>query len=406
MGRPTAIDLFSGGGGLSLGLSNAGFEVLFGVDNWEPAVNAYNSNLKHHCHNVDLFFPEHESLSLMTVTKLKEYCKYRRLKVTGRKLVLIDRILEDVKESKSAPDSVKELLSGRTPDLIAGGPPCQGWSTLGARNDSDPRNELFRSFVKVVERIKPRFFIMENVSGLKHSKNGKEEPRRAQQIIQRFVDAGYPDAKCSQVICADYGVPQRRKRLFFTGSLGGGIDYDLPPSTCEEYVSVEGAIYDLPPVESNESQKEYSSKSLTDFQRLMRGNSTVLHNHSAPNHDQELVDIMSKVPDGGSRKSIPELGWNPDWHHNAYSRLLSTAPATAVTTNLRKPSSNRSTHPTQNRGLTIREGLRLQTFPDSYILEGGVVDQSIIVGNSVPPLLAQRLFEPLANLLREKMLAN
>ena len=357
--KPIAIDLFSGGGGLTLGLQAAGFDVVFGIDNWEYAAECYESNINHPCY------------------------------------------VEDLSENPVA--KVRKYLNDRRPNLIAGGPPCQGFSTLGKRDDDDPRNELFRSFVSVVESLKPDFFVMENVAGLIVSGDGN----RAQQVVERFVEAGYSDTKFQVVTAADYGVPQLRQRVIFFGSLNGSLPYELPSREFrpEQYITVKDAIFDLPSLESGETSEEYLVEPFTEYQSKLRGNCNVLHNHQAANHPPHLVEIISHVPDGGNRKSIPDHLQPSSGFHNSYSRLASDKPAIAITSNMRKPSSARGTHPIQNRGLTVREGLRLQSLPDSYILPNGRTKQYVVVGNAVPPVLFEKLFANLANKFAEGSLA-
>lgn len=351
--RPTAIDLFCGGGGLSIGLEQAGFNVLFGVDNWDYAVTAYEDNLNHPCHNLNLYDNP--------VTK------------------------------------VHDALRGRQPDVIAGGPPCQGFSTVGKRIDWDPRNVLLESFVEVVGAIQPSHFIMENVAGLLSS----GDRNRAGRTIEQFVDAGYSDTKVSLVHAADYGIPQLRKRVIFTGSKDGESTFELPPPTTAEdaRVSVSDAIFDLPHVGPGETASRHVTEPFSNYQRMLRNGELELFNHTAANHRAAFVEMMSHVPDGGNRSSIPNHLQPRSGFHNSYSRLDSRKPAVAITSNMRKPSSARCIHPTQNRGLTVREGLRLQSFPDSYVLNGPRTPQYNVVGNAVPPLLAKSLFEPLSRQL-------
>ena len=112
-------------------------------------------------------------------------------------------------------------------------------------------------------------------------------------------------------------------------------------------------------------------------------------NHEAANHPEHLVKILKHIPDGGNRKSIPDELQPKSGFHNSYARLASDKPAVAVTSNMRKPSSARATHPLQHRGLTVREGMRLQTFDDTFEILGSRTSQYLQVGNAVPPLLAE-----------------
>jgi DNA (cytosine-5)-methyltransferase 1 len=151
---------------------------------------------------------------------------------------------------------------------------------------------------------------------------------------------------------------------------------------------VADAIFDLPPLDSGQAKVVYESPPSTEYQKARRKGCTVLHNHEAANHPARLVEVLQHIPDGGNRKSIPDALQPKSGFHNSYARLASWKPAIAVTSNMRKPSSARATHPEQPRGLTVREGLRLQSFDDDFLVLGSRTSQYLQVGNAVPPLLA------------------
>jgi DNA (cytosine-5)-methyltransferase 1 len=267
-------------------------------------------------------------------------------------------------------------------DVIAGGPPCQGFSTIGKRDSADPRNQLWRSFHEIVAEIRPAYVVIENVEGL----NVMEKGGVRDHIIEQFGEIGYC-MKADLLRAADYGVPQLRKRMVFLGWLDGLAEPAFPLPTCVNYVTVADAISDLPSLISKQSKTSYESEPSTDYQRARRKDSVTLHNHEAANHPPDLVELLSHIPDGGNRKSIPRALQPRSGFHNSYARLASWKPAIAVTSNMRKPSSARATHPLQNRGLTVREGLRLQSFDDDFVVLGSRTSQYLQVGNAVPPLL-------------------
>jgi DNA (cytosine-5)-methyltransferase 1 len=334
------VDLFSGIGGLSLGFENAGFNILGGVDNWETACLTYDYN--------------HKSKSLCADLST---CS-------------TNEILDNFS------------ISNEDVHVVVGGPPCQGFSTIGNRNDEDPRNNLVFSYIKHVMNMRPHYFVMENVNGILLAKN-----RKLCEIVKDEVAKHGYQLIYKEVVSADYGVPQLRKRVIFVGWDVTLKPFLFPKPTQGHHTTVGDAILDLPALEAGESVSQYCSSPLTDYQRWARNGCTELHNHQAANHSKKLIEIISHIPDGGNRKSIPDHLQPKSGFHNSYARLDSKKPAIAVTSNMRKPSSARATHPKQNRGLTVREGLRLQSFKDDFIILGSRTDQYLQVGNAVPPLL-------------------
>lgn len=340
MNPPTFLDLFSGAGGLSYGLSQAGWRPLLAVDSWRDAVATYRHNFADHpITNVDI--------AELTAARLAD-------------------LLED------------------QPDWIVGGPPCQGFSTVGKRARQDPRNRLVGEFRRVVDVLRPAGFVIENVLGLK-------DMRFESEVIEAFQELGY-DVTFHVLRAADHGVPQLRRRVVFVGHREQGF-FKRPPSSHsrERFVTVWDAIGDLPSVEPGETARNYDKPPATGYQRAMRERSTVLQGHTVSNHPPHLVRAISFIPDGGNRRSIPAEYQPSSGFHNSYSRLSSRHPAVAVTSNMGKPSATRCVHPSQHRGLTAREGARLQSFPDRFWFEGGVTSQRLQIANAVPPLLAEML---------------
>lgn len=341
-GRPRFLDLFCGIGGLSLGLTRAGMVPLGGIDAWPDALATF------------------------------------RLNHPG-----VPSLCADV--AQLAVGRIEEALglNAADVDVIAGGPPCQGFSTVGKRDADDSRNHLWRSFHRLVAQIRPRYVLIENVEGLAVMAQGGVR----QRIIEEFAAVGYR-MKARLLRAADFGVPQLRKRMFFLGWRDGEGEPHFPIPTTDVPVSVAEAIFDLPPLGPGESRSAYERPPTTAYQAARRKGCSTLHNHQAANHPAHLVEVLRHVPDGGNRKSIPAALQPASGFHNSYARLASWKPAIAVTSNMRKPSSARATHPTQHRGLTVREGLRLQSFDDDFVVLGTRTSQYLQVGNAVPPLLA------------------
>jgi DNA (cytosine-5)-methyltransferase 1 len=337
------LDLFSGAGGLSLGLTEAGWQGIAGIDNWRDAVDTYNANLDHPGHCLDI------------------------REVSGRELA---------------------RLSPDRPDWIVGGPPCQGYSTVGRRDPTDVRNKLFLEFRRIVQTLNPVGFLIENVLGLKDMSFEAE-------VKRQFELLGYT-VEFLVLTAAEYGVPQLRRRVVFVGHRDGGR-FIGPPKThvAEDYVTVWDAIGDLPPLQPGESATRYTADPTTPFQKALRDGCDVLTSHIAANHPSHLIEAISHIPDGGNRRDIPDHLQPASGYHNSYSRLASWLPAVAVTQNMSKPSATRCIHPFQDRGLTSREGARLQTFPDRFTFLHGQVSQRLQIANAVPPALGLVLGEAL-----------
>jgi DNA (cytosine-5)-methyltransferase 1 len=345
----TFVDLFAGAGGLSWGLQQAGMQCLLASDHWEDALVTYQHNM-----------PDHPVISA---------------DISNLSVARLARLLPE------------------KPDWIVGGPPCQGYSTVGKRNRSDPRNVLFLEFRKLVAGIKPKGFLIENVLGLK-------DMSFEQEVAESFKELGYR-VRFMVLTSAEYGVPQLRRRVVFVGHKDRGL-FQGPPIThdSETYVSVADAIFDLPVVGPGQCVEEYDKPPMTPYQKLIRLPGDRLQGHVVSKHPQHLVKAISYIPDGGNRQSIPPKYQPRAGFHNSYSRLASWLPAVAITQNLGKPSGTRCIHPTQHRGLTTREGARLQSFPDRFHFIGGVTSQRLQVGNAVPPLLAQAVGEALQDPMR------
>jgi len=339
---PRVLDLFCGIGGLSLGLRRAGFETIGGVDKWAEAKETFERNLGHACLQSDL--------TKTTVEEIEDFFDIGRAEI----------------------------------DVVAGGPPCQGFSTIGKRELDDPRNLLWSHYRDLVAQIRPAYVVIENVEGMAVADSGGVRAA----VEAAFREVGY-GMKSKVLRSADYGVPQLRKRLVYLGWLENLAEPDFPEPLGTPPVTVADAIFDLPPLGPGEKATAYADEPSTPYQRARRGDAEVLHNHQASNHPAHLVEVMSHVPDGGNRKSIPDHLQPKSGFHNSYARLASWKPAVAVTSTMCKPSSARATHPKQHRGLTVREGLRLQSFDDDFVVYGPRTKQYLQVGNAVPPLLGE-----------------
>lgn len=353
------IDLFCGAGGFAEGCAWAGFQSVFGVDHLEPAMKTW---IKNHPHGIGC---------LGDIAKLDPEC--------------IKKLLEE--------KGIYHI------DLITGGVPCQGFSIANRKhNDNDERNFLFMEYMKFVKVFMPPYIILENVSGMRSTAGGHFE----QTIKEYMEELGYT-VSIKLVNAADYGVPQVRKRLLFVGVRNDNeifMPYVFPEGSYKgKYRTVEEAISDLPTLGNNEFANQYASEPLNDYQKLMRGygkiksieNLDVLHNHIAPNHSMETINKIAVTPQG--KPMYPKF--------KQRIRLRLDAPSPTQLAGGIRPQFQFG-HPTQPRGLTIRERARIQSFPDSYIFEGGIVQERVQTGNAVPPLLIYYIVMPIARILNQR----
>lgn len=348
-----AIDLFAGCGGLSKGFMDAGFDIIVGVDNDQAALNTFALN-----HNGAI--PMNADLS-----------------------------------KQETFDEIKRIAGDRTIDVIIAGPPCQGFSLTGPRNFDDARNKLYLAVIEMVKQYQPKGFIIENVPGMATLYDGQIKD----EILRRFRNLGY-NIECKILCAADYGVPQMRKRLVFMGvrsDIGAPV-FPAPYFSPEEYRTCRDALSDLPSRETalGEEEDVYTSEPLTAYQRLMRGNCTVLHNHVATNHTQMVKDTIALVPEGGNYKDLPP-GWGESRKFNeAWTRYHGDRPSKTIDTGHRN-----HFHYQYNRVPTIRENARLQSFPDDFVFTGTRTQQNRQVGNAVPPLLGYALGKALLSIISE-----
>lgn len=337
------LDLFCGCGGLSKGFEMAGYNIVLGVDFNEPALRTYAYN--HH----------------------------------GSKTLYGDL------SSHETFEKIDALLEGEKIDVIIGGPPCQGFSLTGPRNFDDDRNKLYLAMIETVKRYAPSAFMIENVPGMATLYKGEVK----EEIIKRFTNMGYK-VSCKILCSADYGVPQIRKRLVFIGlkDSNEAFEFPKPTHTPENYITCEQAICDLPSLEDNVGSdvSEYIMKPQNDFQKLMRGDCNVLHNHKAVDHKQFVKDTIALVPDGGNWKDLPKGVGESRNFHMAWTRYRSDKPSRTIDTGHRN-----NFHYKWNRCPTVRESARLQTFPDDFVFLGNKGQQDRQVGNAVPCFMAKAI---------------
>ena len=329
------IDLFCGIGGLSLGFEQAGFEVCAAVDMWADAVKTYNHN--------------------------------RKEKVA--KVISV----EDFNEKELSSIIATEKITG-----IIGGPPCQGFSTVGKREIDDPRNKMYLEFYKAVKLVNPDFFVIENVKGMLTLNKGAF----VKDLLKRFGEDGLGYTISYQLLnAADYGIPQNRYRVFYVGIKNKKFVF---PEPFDYKLTAKDGISDL----EGATQEKYGSEPQNDFQRAMRGNLKKPLNQDYTTHTEKTISIISQVPDGGNIRDLPEEIWHVRKYNKAFERMGTFKPSNTIDTGHRN-----YFHYSEPRIPTVRESARIQSFPDSFEILGTRGSQYKQVGNAVPPMLSKIIAE-------------
>lgn len=386
------IDLFAGAGGLSEGLSEAGFHGLFASEIVEDYANTYKKN--------------HPSSEVVTA---------------------------DIRSLN--PEEIRKHLGVEREelDLIAGGPPCQGFSiNAPVRSTFDARNHLFKEYLRFVDAFAPKAVLIENVPGLVSF----EEGATLHAILDALAELGY-GADVRILGAAYYGVPQMRWRTIilglrgkvlpsaafpepiyhapirpnFTSTFDGQSLIKMPSSeTDAKFITVKEALDDLPPLkngEQGERIKEYVSGPTCDYQRRSRIGSVGVVNHEAPRLSQINMKRLLYIPCGGNWTDIPDellpkgmQRARKSDHTKRYGRVDPEGLASTILTKC-DPHWGAYFHYSQDRSFTVREAARIQSFPDHFIFTGTQAQQFAQVGNAVPPLLAYSVGLALKSVLEE-----
>lgn len=380
-----AIDLFAGAGGLSTGIVNAGFNVVFANE----ILNDYAETFKKNHHNT--------KVSVEDITKL-------------------------------SPSEIRKVLGIRKTelDLLAGGPPCQGFSiNAPERTTKDARNHLFLDFIRFAKEFRPKTLLIENVPGIISFDSGNT----FRSIVEVLTDIGYR-TEAKVLFAPHYGIPQIRWRTIIIATIlmidpirmfpnpthlaKGRANFRTHVDNYElkiphEYISqitttqcptVWDAISDLPEIENGEKydrERNYEKSPVNTYQLMLRGHSTHIDNHTCSTLSEINLQRFNHVPEGGSWRDIPydllPLGMKRarrSDHTKRYGRLAKTGLASTILTKC-DPHWGTYVHPTQNRIISVREAARLQSFPDYISFTGSVTRQYEQVGNAVPPLLSEKI---------------
>lgn len=342
MQKPTVIDLFAGVGGLSLGFENAGFHILL--------ANEYDESIA------------------------ASYVKNHR----DTNMIVGDITQLDLKKTFGAYIGT---------DVVIGGPPCQGFSQKGKRLSlNDPRNFLFKYYVKVVDLIQPKYFVMENVPNLLSTENGFFK----KELETLFNKMGY-NTKMGVLNASDYGVPQNRRRAVIIGKKG--TEAPSLPIPQDGKVTIWEAISDLYFLNSGEGDEvqPYRIEPESVYEKKLRGSEKVLHNHISTKHSKIALERLSMIPPNAGREVLPKEHRTKSIYSGTWTRMRTDEISATITTRFDTPSSGKFTHPFLDRAITVREAARLQSFPDSFVFYGNKGSQMKQVGNAVPPLLAEAI---------------
>ena len=348
MKKYNILDLFCGAGGLSLGFEKAGFTVVKSVDIDPWAIKTYNFNRE-------------------------------------------NKVAEVLDVSSLTKDYLKQL---GPIDGIIGGPPCQGFSIAnGQRIIDDDRNKLYREYFRILEETRPKFFIIENVTGLLNLAKGVVKD----DILKRAKGLGY-NVEYKILNAAQYGVPQIRMRVLFVGIHESCTSEKfIFPEGKADPISIEDAIGDLPSLDKGEDNTIYVHPPKTEYQKMIRDGMKVLHNHILSKHTDETKKTIAMIPEGKRVCDLPENLRGGRKYEALMRKMDRKKPAVTIDTGHRT-----YFHYQELRIPSTREVARLQSFPDSYVFIGPRNDQQKQVGNAVPPMLAHIIAEAIYKLITKK----
>ncbi|MBF7041842.1 DNA cytosine methyltransferase [Campylobacter volucris] len=293
----------------------------------------------------------------------------------------------------------KELKEFGKIDLLLGGPPCQSYSTLGKRK-MDDKAKLFKQYIRILNILNPKMFVFENVVGLLSMQKGE----LFKTICNEFQKIGYK-VFFEILNAVDFGVPQIRERVILIGIKNSfsTVDFVFPKTTVKQQVTLKDALDDLPIIQSGENgnNKKYRFEANNDFLKFIR-QSDILEEHSSPKNNTKLIKIMQTLKDGEGKDDLPLELRPKSGYKNTYAKMWWNKPSPTITRNFSTPSSSRCIHPRDSRALSIREGARLQSFPDNYIFCGSDTSKRLQIGNAVPPLLSIALAKAIEQFVRNQ----
>lgn len=348
------VDLFSGAGGYSWAAQNSGFAIRLAVEYDKHASRTYRKNI------------------------------FKNQKIAP---TLIEGDI-----TKLSPEGTYSDVFGINEkcDLLLGGPPCQGFSThrLKDAGVADFRNELILTYFEFVRAFQPTMFLMENVAGILWNRH---KPY-LDQFYHEGTQSGYAVSAPVLLDARDYGLPQRRKRIFILG-IKKSANIAAP---CWPPAQTHG---NSRAVEENPDLLPWNN-CIDIFTKALPKDGNDIH----MNHSDEIVEAFKNTPpNGGSRKEsgrVLDCHKNHDGHKDVYGRIDPSQPAPTMTTACINPSKGRFVHPTEHHGISVRHAARIQTFPDSFVFEGGITAAGKQIGNAVPVALGEILIDHLKDVIK------
>lgn len=340
----SGVDIFSGAGGMSIGAEMAGIKIDFAIENNFFAAETFAHNHKY------------------------------------------SKVIHDDISNVSLVNEID-----KSPFVLFGGPPCQGFSLSNTktRTSENPNNLLFEQFLRFVKELMPQWIVFENVEGFNNFQNGDV----VQELKNRLSKLGF-DSKSKILWASDFGVPQNRNRFFLVANRIG-LQYKFPEKQNVK-ITVKDALSDLPCLTNGDSvfQLPYKFGINNDYVKLMRLNSEYSFQNYVSKNKDYVIERYKHIKQGENWRSIPKNLMDnyskiDNTHSGIYKRLDPNKPSVVIS-NYRK---NMLIHPFEERGLSVREAARLQSFPDNFIFKGSLMHIQQQIGNAVPPLLAKAVFD-------------
>ncbi len=345
------LDLFSGAGGLSLGLEmNTNFKTVVATDFFKSSLNTLKKNMPH----TEIVFGDILNKNIKR------------------------RIIDESKKQKV--------------NMVVGGPPCQGFSNKGKKLGlQDPRNFLFLEYLDIVKELKPEIFIIENVKALTTASNGYF----INEIQTRFSNLGYL-VSYKVLKASDYGVPQNRERTFIIGSKTISFNFDTLKKA-NKIITIREAISDLCFLNSGDgvTPTDYINEPQSLYQKNLRSGSQKLFNHTATKHSKIALKKLSLIPPEKGKEFLPKELLGNQKFKTTWGRLEWNNVSPTIDTRFDTPSNGKNSHPELNRAITPREAARIQSFPDNFEFLGSKTEICRQIGNAVPPLLARAVADGL-----------
>lgn len=365
MNKPKAISLFCGAGGCSLGFQKAGFEIIYASDFNKPAIETYKLN-----------FPN-------TTSEVKDICEQD-----------FNQILKD-----------QSLKKGEL-DILIGGPPCQGFSTGGLKFWDDPRNQLLKQYVRCLEIVQPKWFLMENVEGLLTSNKGQY----LFEAAKAFIERGY-SIRIDKVYSQEYGIPQRRKRVLIIGNRFG-TNFSTPKKISNatgrifkhSKFTLGDALINLPkPTSEENSVQEYKQQLDSTLFKYYKSANNCFTGHYSKSIEGLNLQRIKALKQGQSMQDLPENLQHESFKKRSKRRVKDGMPSEKrggppsglkrlyidqPSLTITSAATREFIHPIEDRPLTLRESARIQTFPDNFQFKGNQSEKIKQVGNAIPPMLA------------------